>query len=179
MALKVGIIGAGIGGLSAAIALRRTGAQVEIFERSNFKDEIGAAITITPNGMRILGHFGLDPKAARGIQNKQMRMVDPHTLKDVIVENFSDVQDDYGAPFMFFHRVDLHTALKDMALSSDASGPGKPVVIHNGHSVTSLDCESGTIVLDNGETFKKDLVVVADGVRVSSHHDLTTVLKVS
>ncbi|GKU06751.1 unnamed protein product [Fusarium langsethiae] len=165
MALKVGIIGAGIGGLSVAIALRRTGARVEIFERSNFKDEIGAAITITPNGMRILRHFGFDPKTARGVENKQMRMIDPHTLKDLIAENFGQVEDDYGAPFMFFHRVDLHTALKGMALSTEERYPGSPVVIRNGHSVTSLDCESGKIVLDNGETFEKDLVVVADGVR--------------
>ncbi|KAF4335522.1 3-hydroxybenzoate 6-hydroxylase [Fusarium beomiforme] len=157
MTLTVGIIGAGIGGLSAAIALRRTGAQVEVFERSNFKDEIGAAITITPNGMRVLRHFGFDPKAAQGVQNKQMRMVD----------------DDYGAPFMFFHRVDLHTALKDMAASSDDRYPGSPVVIRNGHSVKSLDCESGTIVLDNGETYKKDLVVVADGVRTKLVHGIT------
>ncbi|KAF6523317.1 hypothetical protein HZS61_011816 [Fusarium oxysporum f. sp. conglutinans] len=127
MTLKVGIIGAGIGGLSAAIALRRTGAQVEVFERSNFKDEIGAAITVTPNGMRVLRHLGFDPKTARGVQNKQMRMVDPHTLEDLVVENFSHVEDDYGAPFMFFHRVDLHTALKEMALSSDERYLGSPV----------------------------------------------------
>ncbi|KAH7250359.1 uncharacterized protein BKA55DRAFT_569268 [Fusarium redolens] len=149
------------------------GAQVEIFERSNFKDEIGAAITITPNGMRVLRHFGFDPKTARGVQNKQMRMVDPHTLNDLVIENFSQVEDDYGAPFMFFHRVDLHTALKEMALSTDERYPGSPVVIHNGHSVTNLDCESGTIILDNGETFEKDLVVVADGVRTRFINEIT------
>ncbi|KAF5979202.1 salicylate 1-monooxygenase [Fusarium bulbicola] len=157
MTLKVGIIGAGIGGLSAAIALRRTGAQVEVFERFNFKDEIGAAITITPNGMRVLQHFGFDPKTARGVQNKQMRMV----------------EDDYGAPFMFFHRVDLHTTLKEMAVSSDERYPGPPVVIHNGHSVTSLDCEKAKIVLDNGETLVKDLVVVADGIRTKLIDQIT------
>ncbi|QPC73313.1 hypothetical protein HYE68_004065 [Fusarium pseudograminearum] len=165
MTLKVGIIGAGIGGLSAAIALRRAGAQVEIFERSNFKDEIGAAITITPNGMRVLEHFRFDPKTARGVHNKQVRMVDPHTFEDLVVENFSEVEDDYGAPFMFFHRVDLHTALKEMALSTYERYPGSPVVIHNGVSVINLNCESGTIVLDNWEVFEGDLIVVADGVR--------------
>lgn len=139
----------------------------QVFERSNFKDEVGAAITITSNGMRVLRHFGFDPKTARGVQNKQMRMVDPQTLEDLVVENFSHVEDDYGAPFVFFHRVDLHTTLKEMALSSDERYPGLPVVIHNGHSVMSLDCEKATIVLDNGQTFQKDLVVVADGVRVS------------
>ncbi|KAF4440932.1 hypothetical protein F53441_12151 [Fusarium austroafricanum] len=146
MTLKVGIIGAGIGGLSAAIALRRTGAQVEIFERSNFQNEIGAAITITPNGMRILQHFGFDPTLARGVENKQMRMVDPYTLKDLLVEDFRQVEDDY-------------------VVSSDESYPGPPVIIHNGHSVAKFDCGGGKIVLDNGDVFKKDLVVVADGVR--------------
>lgn len=117
--------------------------------------------------MRVLHHFGFDPKTARGVQSKQMRMVDPHTLKDLVVENFSYVEDEYGAPFMFFHRVDLHTALKEMALSSNERYLGSPVVIHNGNSVTSLDCERATILLDNGEAFRKDLVVVADGVRAS------------
>ncbi|WZH45921.1 Salicylate 1-monooxygenase [Fusarium acuminatum] len=171
MPLKVGIVGAGIGGLSTAIALRRTGAQVEIFERSKFENEIGAAITITPNGMRVLKDFGFDPKSARGVQNKQMRMVDPHTLEDLIVQDFSQVEDDYNAPFMFFHRVDLHTALKDMAVSRDL--PGTPVVINNGQAVSSLDCEDGTIVLANGDTFNKDLIVIADGVRTKFINNIT------
>jgi 2-polyprenyl-6-methoxyphenol hydroxylase-like FAD-dependent oxidoreductase len=115
--------------------------------------------------MRVLKGFGFDPKSARGVQNKQMRMVDPHTLEDLIVQDFSQVEDDYNAPFMFFHRVDLHTALKDMAVSRDL--PGTPVVINNGQAVSSLNCEDGNIVLANGDTFNKDLIVIADGVRVS------------
>ncbi|KAM0319450.1 hypothetical protein ACHAPQ_010319 [Fusarium lateritium] len=171
MSLKVGIVGAGIGGLSAAIALRRTGAQVEIFERSKFENEIGAAITITPNGVRVLKDFGFDPKSARGVQNKQMRMVDPNTLEDMVVQDFSQVEDDYSAPFMFFHRVDLHTALKDMAVSRDL--PGTPVVINNGQSVASVNCEEGTIVLADGDIFHKDLIVIADGVRTKFINSIT------
>lgn len=116
--------------------------------------------------MRVLRHLDFDTETARSVQNKQMRIVHPHTVEDLVVEDFSHVEDDY-APFMFFHRVDLHTALKEMALSSDERYPGPPVVIHNGHSVTILDCEKAAMVLDNGETFAKDLVVVADGARVS------------
>ncbi|KAF5536662.1 3-hydroxybenzoate 6-hydroxylase [Fusarium mexicanum] len=155
MTLKVGIIGAGIGGLSAALALRRTGAQVEVFEKSNFKDEIGAAITITPNGMRVFSTSASIPRQ-RGVCRISRC-----------------VEDDYGTPFMFFHHVDLHTALKEMAVSSDERYPGDPVVIHNGHSVTSLDYEKATIVLDNGKTFVKDLVVVADGIRTKLIGEIT------
>ncbi|KAM0237819.1 hypothetical protein ACHAP5_008888 [Fusarium lateritium] len=171
MSLNVGIVGAGIGGLSAAIALRRAGAQVEIFERSKFENEIGAAITITPNGMRVLKDFGFDTKSARGVQNKQMRMVDPNTLEDLIVQDFSQVEDDYSAPFMFFHRVDLHTALKDMAVCRDL--PGTSAVINNGQSVVSVNCEDGTIVLDDGDVFHKDLIVIADGVRTKFINSIT------
>ncbi|KAF4990928.1 hypothetical protein FGRMN_8166 [Fusarium graminum] len=171
MPLKVGIIGAGIGGLSAAIALRRTGAQVEVFERSKFENEIGAAITITPNGMRILKDFGFESKSARGVQSLQMRMVDPYTLEDLVVEDFRQVEDDYNAPFMFFHRVDLHTALKDLAVSDHLPGP--PVVIRNGYSVTSLNCEEGTIDLNNGAVLNKDLIVVADGVHTKLVEEIT------
>lgn len=117
--------------------------------------------------MRVLEHFGFDPKTARGVHNKQVRMVNPCTFEDLVVENFSGVEDDYGAPFMFFHRVDLHTTLKEMALSTDERYPGSPAVIHNDVSVINLNCESGTIVLDDWETFEGDLIIVADGVRVS------------
>jgi thioredoxin reductase len=47
--LQCGVVGAGIAGLAAAIALSNAGHEVEIFERSQFKHEIGAAVTMTPN----------------------------------------------------------------------------------------------------------------------------------
>ncbi|KAH7191807.1 uncharacterized protein B0J16DRAFT_331792 [Fusarium flagelliforme] len=162
MTLKVGIIGAGIGGLSTAVALRRTGAEVEIFERSNFQNEIGAAITITPNGMRVLQTLNFDTKKARGVYSKQMRMVDPHSLEPQIVEDFSGVEDDYGAPFMFFHRIDLHSTLKNMAIGDEGEGPA--VKIRNGVKVKSADCGAGRIEIESGEIFEKDLIVIADGV---------------
>lgn len=73
MGLKVGIIGAGIAGLSAAIGLRRASHDVEIFEQSEFKNEVGAAITITPNGTLVLKHWGFDFERARAVESKQVR----------------------------------------------------------------------------------------------------------
>jgi 2-polyprenyl-6-methoxyphenol hydroxylase-like FAD-dependent oxidoreductase len=56
---KVLIIGSGIGGLTAAIALRQAGFQVEVFERASELREIGAGIGLSPNAMRVLGPLGL------------------------------------------------------------------------------------------------------------------------
>ena len=72
MPLRIGIIGAGIAGLGAAIALRRAGHEVEVFEQSQFKNEVGAAITITPNGTRVLNHWGFDHEKARGVKSEQV-----------------------------------------------------------------------------------------------------------
>ncbi|KAL6355270.1 hypothetical protein LRP88_10856 [Fusarium phalaenopsidis] len=60
--LKVLIAGAGIGGLSAAIALRAAGHDVEIFESSRFAAELGAAIHLPPNVNGVLRRFGLKPE---------------------------------------------------------------------------------------------------------------------
>lgn len=60
--LKVIVVGAGIGGLAAAIALRQRGHHVEMYEQSRFHNEIGAAIHITPNAMGALSHIGIDPR---------------------------------------------------------------------------------------------------------------------
>jgi len=56
---KILIIGAGIGGLTSAIALRRAKFDVEVFERAPEMKEVGAGIALSPNAMRVLKHLGL------------------------------------------------------------------------------------------------------------------------
>jgi len=72
MALKAGVIGAGIAGLSSAIALQRAGHNVEVFEQSQFKSEVGAAVTLTPNGALVLKEWGFDFDKARAVEAKQV-----------------------------------------------------------------------------------------------------------
>lgn len=162
-ALEVGIIGAGIAGLAAAIALRRAGHIVEIYEKSSFKDEIGAAITFTPNANKILTRWGLDYEAAGSTDKLVSRRVKPDTLEMVAFTSFEDVPSRFKSVFNAFHRVDIHRALKELAT---AAGSGVPVKIHLGVDVETIDCELGALTTKDGRTIRKDLLVVADGIKV-------------
>lgn len=134
--LNVVISGAGIAGLSAAIALRRAGHDVHIYEKSSLNSETGAAIIIAPNSVRFLMAWGLDPVRWRWVLARRSDRLDPATLQTV--RQLSDEKSDTamgGVPTWLSHRVDLHSALKWMATRED--GPGRPVVIHTGSGVRS------------------------------------------
>ncbi|KAK9781957.1 hypothetical protein SCAR479_01828 [Seiridium cardinale] len=169
MPLAVGIIGAGIGGLSAAIGLRRAGAIVEetgqIFERSTFKNEVGAALTITPNGSRILDSWGFDDVKAGIVEAQSLRMVHAHTLESAFVEDLTGIPKRFGAKMGFYHRVDLHSTLKELAQSEEVGRLGKPAVIRLGDAVVDIDCDAGVITLGSGTKVTKDLIIIADGIR--------------
>ena len=57
--MKIAIIGAGVGGLSCALALSRRGHQITVFERAEEISEIGAGLTLSPNALKVIDHFGL------------------------------------------------------------------------------------------------------------------------
>lgn len=85
--LNVAIIGAGLGGLSAAIALRQQGHDVSIYERRDFGGEVGASLSVASNGSRFLEEWGVDiPKAK------------PVILRSLIMHDWTtgDVQKQYG-----------------------------------------------------------------------------------
>jgi 2-polyprenyl-6-methoxyphenol hydroxylase-like FAD-dependent oxidoreductase len=57
--MRVAIVGGGIGGLTAALALPRAGFDVRVYEQANVLREVGAGVAITPNAMRVLDRLGL------------------------------------------------------------------------------------------------------------------------
>ncbi|KAK5022252.1 hypothetical protein LTS07_010128 [Exophiala sideris] len=155
--LQVGVVGAGVAGLSAAIALRRVGHNVEIFERSLFKNENGAAVSIPPNGGRILKHWGFDSDKAGGIENIQVRRPKGDTLEPMAPTlSFANVEQQFGNKWYFYHRVDMHRHLREMAETAGTT-------IRLGAQVVDVDPESGIIHLKDGSQYQKDLVIIADG----------------
>ncbi|KAF2839500.1 FAD/NAD(P)-binding domain-containing protein, partial [Patellaria atrata CBS 101060] len=170
--LQVGIIGAGIAGLAAGIAMRRAGHDVVIYEKSSFKQEIGAAVSATPNMVRILDRWGFDFKRARAWPTLQIRVPNGTTLELEYQDSFGGLEGEYGHTWLSMHRVDLHKELRSVA-ENPANHPTKPVAIELGSEVIDINCEEGIIIFNDGSRISKDLVVVADGAH-SRHLQLIT-----
>ncbi len=106
------IIGAGIGGLTAALALSRIGMSVTIFERSAKLDEIGAGIQLTPNASRVLVELGLEAELRKCAATPAMleigRLSKPSTL---IMMSLDSLAKKHGAPWFTLRRSDLQNVL--------------------------------------------------------------------
>src|SRR6185295_13540090 len=116
------IVGAGIGGLTAALALLQRGHDVEVYEQAEQLGELGAGVQISANGSRVLFALGLEG-ALRKVWSvpaaKEIRLWntgETWKLFDLGAESVAR----YGAPYFMVHRGDLHRVLTD-AVSANAN----------------------------------------------------------
>ncbi|KAL8293242.1 hypothetical protein RQP46_000936 [Phenoliferia psychrophenolica] len=154
--LQVAVIGGGLGGCSAAIALRRQGHNVTIYERRDFSGEVGGSISCAANGTQWLSEWGVDISAGKPI------MRDWRTGDVMSTYDLSDYKERWGTEYYMFHRQDMHKMLMDCALSQEGEGP--PVKFVPFAKCASVDCEAGVVTFEDGREITADLVVGADGV---------------
>lgn len=74
--LNIAIIGSGLGGLSAAVSLRRQGHHVTVYERYDFAHEVGASLSVASNGSRFLEEWKIDIPAVKPVILKKLIMHD-------------------------------------------------------------------------------------------------------
>ena len=159
------VVGAGIGGLAAAVALARQGFGVDVYERAPALQEFGAGLQLTPNATRALARLGA-LEAARQVATaprsvRVLRGADGAELARLPVEG---AERRWGAPYLAVHRVDLHRILAEAAAATGR------VALHFGAEVASVASETGaaTIGVERGAISQREAgetVVGADGLR--------------
>jgi salicylate hydroxylase len=155
---RISIVGGGIGGLSAALALQHFGFRVSVFEQARELREIGAGVTITPNAMHalnFLGHRGVrsGPTEAYLIRNFQTGVV----IKTRA--NGTDYVERFGANYHQVHRADLQATLADALLRNE------PNCVFLDHRFEALvqGSEHVAATFTNGKTVESDVLIGCDG----------------
>jgi salicylate hydroxylase len=159
---KINIVGAGLGGLAAAIALRRKGFDVAVYEQADALGEIGAGVQLGPNGTNVLRALDLESevlslafepdrhvarswKSGRELFATQMRGIFPER---------------FGSRYLQVHRADLHRVLQ-RALP--------PECIHLAHACVEVRTENQQAILrfEDGSEVEGDVAIGADGIHSS------------
>lgn len=164
MTLRVAIIGAGIGGLTAAASLRANGAVVDVYEQAAALTEIGAGLSLFANGQRVLNELGvLDGLAT--VAAEPQRVVIRHGDSGAEIVKYPLGQDGWyrhqtGYPYLGVHRAEL---LERLAAAAGADQ------IHLEHRLVGLEPSPNgdgvTLLWDGGAVSHADMVIGADGAR--------------
>ena len=153
--MKIVIVGGGIAGLAAALALHAHGARPVLLEQAPAFREVGAGLQISPNGVAVLRALGLGRALAEvSCRGRAVSLRDGLSGSEVARLDLGD------APYWFVHRADLIDLLARQARAAGLD-------LRLGQAVADIGVEAGSrarVVFDDARCLEADLVVAADGL---------------
>jgi 2-polyprenyl-6-methoxyphenol hydroxylase-like FAD-dependent oxidoreductase len=155
--MRVLIIGGGIGGLTAAIALRRVGIDATVFEQAPALRERGAGLTLWSNAMQVLDALGLDEAVLAASTRLQRGEVRDRAGRLLAAFPLGPLADRMGAPIVGIHRADLLAALAAHVDTADVHLDARFVDF-------SQDARGVTACFADGREERGDVLIGADGI---------------
>ena len=166
--MPIAIVGGGIGGMAAALALARVGRFVLVLEQAPAFGEVGAGVQLGPNAVKVLRLWGLE-EAARAVafapEAAEVRDAATGRVR-VRVPLGEDAERRWGAPYLQMHRADLHAILTEAALATGR------VEVRAGFALTEFEQTRAAVMIGGakGELLTASALIGCDGVRSTVRH---------
>ena len=163
MARDIIIVGAGIGGLTAAAVLLQRGHRVRVYEQAPALGEIGAGIQISANASRVLHGLGLEEALSRTAVTPTAQQFRLYRSGDLVQEIPLGPAHErsHGAKYYHLHRADLHAALAAKVQELDPEA----VVLRAAAERFSETRDSITVRFANGTSASGEVLIGADGIK--------------
>lgn len=161
--MKTLIVGGGIGGLTAALCLAKSGHQVTVIERTRHFSEVGAGIQCGANAVRVFDYLGLiDELITSAVEPERIDFREYLSGEPLYtVPLGQEYADRYEAPYYHLHRADLLSVLLEAVRAA-----------HNIALLTGVNAtkfiegkDKVTVVVGNGDEIKGDALIACDGVK--------------
>jgi len=155
--MKISIIGAGIGGLTTAIALKQKGFEVEIFERLKEFKKVGSGINLAINAMQVYKRLGIYEEISSLGSYTDSLLITDEKLKTITEVSLVNAEIEFKAKTYAIHRATLQTILLNKL---------KGVKMHFGKKLVSL-CQTNNsvnFIFEDGTSYTSNILIGADGI---------------
>jgi 3-hydroxybenzoate 6-monooxygenase len=167
-AVEIVVIGGGVGGLTAALALGQGGHRVQVLERASRFAQSGPGLRLAPNATAVLARLGLlDQLLELGVRPRLARLRDLGSgAERAQLDLGAPLTARYGAPYVVAGHADLLSLLADACADADVElRPGREAISVDQSHLASSVMGGAVVTCTNGRLYAGDVVVAADGAR--------------